>query len=201
MILMLDVGPKQLETAKKDFNGKIKIGQLLTPLTRYADHGLTYGIDNGAFSRFDSKAFMSLLERQKNNKNRCMFVAVPDVVGSARRTLEIFDKWKSQLLDWPIALVAQDGLENFRIPWDEISAIFIGGSTEWKLSKNAEAVIKCALALNKWVHVGRVNTPHRFDKFNDLGCHSVDGSGISRFSHMRLNLLNEDLFHAHNKTI
>lgn len=196
MIIMLDVGPKQLETARKDLNGKIKIGQLLTPLTRYTDHGLTYGIDNGAFSRFDSKGFMSLLERQKNNKDRCMFVAVPDVVGSARRTLEIFDKWKSKLSNWPLALVAQDGLEDLSIPWDDISAIFIGGSTEWKLGKNAEAVIKCALALDKWVHVGRVNTPNRLDKFTNMGVHSVDGSGISRFSWQRRNLISKDLFNV-----
>jgi hypothetical protein len=35
--------------------------------------------------------------------------------------------------------------------------------------------------------VGRVNTPHRFDKFLELA-DSVDGTGLARYTHMRKNL-------------
>ena len=90
-----------------------------------------------------------------------------------------------------LALVAQDGLENFTIPWDDIGAIFIGGSTKWKLSIHVRHIIKAAQALGMWVHIGRVNDPSRFRYFKELGADSVDGSGISQYSWMRERLAME----------
>jgi len=161
--------------------------QLLTPLTRYRNRHPEshFAIDNGAFSRFNKQAFLALLERESERKALCRFVAVPDVVGSARRTLEVFDHWKHELRGWTLGLVAQDGLEDLPIPWDDIGAIFIGGSTEWKLSIHVRHIIKTAQALDKWVHIGRVNDPKRFNYFKELGADSVDGSGISQYSWMR----------------
>ena len=72
-----------------------------------------------------------------------------------------------------------------RIPWQNIAAIFIGGTTEWKLGPHAKAVIRAAQAIGKYVHVGRVNTPGRFEYFDSLGVDSIDGTGLSRYSHMR----------------
>jgi hypothetical protein len=162
------------------------VGQLLTPLTRYRlRDSLPWAIDNGAFSMFEEKSFLSLLQREEHNKASCLFVTAPDIVGSARRTLEVFERWKSRLSSWPVALACQDGQEDLPIPWDEISAVFIGGSTNWKLSDCAAQCIKAAKALGKWTHVGRVNDPARFDYFEKLGADSIDGTGISRFSHMR----------------
>ena len=106
-------------------------------------------------------------------------------MGSARRTLEVFDHWKAKLHGWKVALVAQDGQDNLPIPWNEINAIFVGGSTDWKLSIHAEQVIRAAKALDKWVHVGRVNTPARFEYFEKMGADSIDGTGLSRYSWMR----------------
>ncbi len=167
--------------------------QLFTPLTRYRNrhHDRRFGIDNGSFSRFNKKAFLALLEREKERRDLCRFVAVPDVIdtvnkiGSARRTLEVFDHWYPLLGGWPLALVAQDGQEHLPIPWEHLAAIFIGGSTEWKLSIHVRHIIKTARAMDKWVHVGRVNTPDRFAYFEDLGADSVDGSGIAQYSWMR----------------
>jgi hypothetical protein len=121
---------------------------------------------------------------------------VPDVVGSARRTLEVFQVWKikPEMRGWPLALVAQDGLEDLDIPWNDISAIFIGGSTEWKVGKHSADVIRAAKWLGKWVHVGRVNTPGRFEYFEDLGADSIDGSGLARYSWMR-----ERIYKAQNE--
>ena len=165
------------------------VEQLLTPLTRFrpqypADH---FAIDNGAFAAFDRTAFLALLKREESRKTLCRFVAVPDVVGSARRTLECFDYWWGScvLKGWPLALVAQDGLEDLPIPWALISAIFIGGSTAWKLSVHVEHVIKAAKILGKWVHAGRVNTPGRFEYFCRLGVDSVDGTGLAKHTWMR----------------
>jgi len=163
------------------------VEQLLTPLTRFTrQHPEAYfAIDNGAYSKFNATEFLSLLEREKDYKSLCRFVAVPDVVGSARRTLEVFERWQYKLHGWPLALVAQNGLQDLEIPWDSIEAIFIGGDTEWKLGEHARNVIKAAKALGKWVHAGRVNTPARFEYFESLGADSIDGTGLSRFSWMR----------------
>lgn len=185
MIALLDTS-EDLEVCERELG--VPCEQLLTPLTRFRlrDDQARFAIDNGAYSSFNSKGFESLLERERPRKALCRFVAVPDVVGSARRTLEVFDHWQSRIDDWPLALVAQDGLQDVTIPWGLIEAIFIGGTTEWKLSKHAAAVIKAAKAMDKWVHVGRVNEPPRWDYFEGLGADSVDGSGISQYSHQRI---------------
>ena len=184
MIPMMDTS-ENLEVVELEIGCKCE--ELLTPLTRRTRKrplGM-FAIDNGAYSKFRCDAFMSLLEREDQAISFCRFVAVPDVVGSARRTLEIFDRWLSKLHRWPLALVAQDGQQDLPIPWDTIAAVFIGGTTEFKLGKHAVEIIKTAQALKKWVHVGRVNTPNRFTYFESLGCDSIDGTGIAQYSHMR----------------
>lgn len=193
MIVLLDTS-QELQTCSDELGCPVE--QLLTPLTRYnlQNPEGCFAIDNGAFSRFNRKAFLSLLEREEGRRQQCRFVAVPDVVGSARRTLEVFDHWIDQLRGWPLALVAQDGQEDLPIPWDQIEAVFIGGTTEWKMGKHAVAVIKAAKAIGKHVHIGRVNTPGRFEYFEQLGAHSIDGTGLSRYSWMR-----EKIYRAHTE--
>ena len=158
-------------------------GQLLTPLSRYKNWGGQFAVDNGAFSKFDAAGFKRLLDRNKRHRKQCLFVAAPDVVGSARRTLECFNHWYPQLESWPVALVAQDGAEDLSIPWDLLSAIFIGGS-DWKDSKAAADIVKTALIMGIHVHVGRVNTIRRYRRLAELGAHTSDGSGASRYDWM-----------------
>jgi hypothetical protein len=181
---MLDTS-EDLTVAEKEMGCTVE--QLLTPLTRFKrqQQDSMYAIDNGAFSGFDKKAFLALLKREWNSRELCRFVAVPDVVANARRTLEVFEGWRFHLTGWKLALVMQDGQEDLPIPWDSIDAVFIGGSTEWKLSKHAAEVIRAAKALDKWVHAGRVNTPARFEYFERLGADSIDGTGLARYSWMR----------------
>ena len=165
-----------------------EVGQLLSPLTRYKlrNPNKPWAIDNGAFAGFDAMAFLALLKREEHHRDRCLFVNAPDVVGSARRTLEVFHYWKDQLAGWPIALACQDGQEHLPIPWDDIAAVFIGGSTNWKCSHHATQIIQAAHAIGgKWIHVGRVNHPARFEHFKQAGVDSIDGTGIARYSHMR----------------
>lgn len=164
--------------------------QFFTPLTRYANrhHDQSFCIDNGAFSRFDRKAFEALLARERPRQEYCRFVAVPDVVGSARRTLELFDYWFPLLGGWKLALVAQNGQEDLPLPWEHIDAVFIGGDDEFKDGVHARRIIKAAQMMDKWVHVGRVNGPERFAWCIDAGVDSIDGSGISRYSDMRRKL-------------
>jgi hypothetical protein len=191
VIALLDTS-QDLQTCAAELGHDV--GQLLTPLTRYTlqNPDLPWGIDNGAFSRFDERAFLSLLKREERRKEHCLFVTLPDVVGSARRTLEVFDRWKSRIGGWNIALVIQDGQQDLPVPWDDIAAIFIGGSTHFKLSNHAEHCIKAAQILGKWVHVGRVNDAGRWQHFEDLGVDSIDGTGLSRYSHMRESIMRKD---------
>ena len=184
MIVLLDTS-HDLMTCQAELG--LPVEQLLTPLTafRLQRPESNFAIDNGAFSAFDRAAFERLLERERDRQQQCRFVAVPDVVGSARRTLEAFDYWAVRLAGWRLALVAQDGLEGLPIPWGQIEAVFIGGSTEWKMSKHAADVIRTAQLMSRWVHVGRVNTPGRLEHFKELGVDSIDGTGLSRYSWMR----------------
>lgn len=184
MIVLLDTS-HDLDTCAGELG--CEVGQLLTPLTgfRLRNPERPWAIDNGAFARFDAKAFEARLRRHQEHQDKCIFVTAPDVVGSARRTLEVFQRWQGRMTGWPIALAMQDGQEDLEIPWDGIKAIFVGGSTSWKVSDHAKHCIKAAQALGKWVHVGRVNEPKRFDYFEEMGVDSIDGSGIARYSHMR----------------
>lgn len=186
MIALLDNG-QDLSQCAAELN--CEVGQLLTPLTRYRlrNPDAPWAIDNGFFAQTEISSFLSLLEREKHHRRKCLFVTLPDVVGCARRTLEVYDHWRRRevLRGWKRALVCQDGQEHLPIPWDDISAVFIGGSTNWKCGEHAIHIIKAAKALEKWVHVGRVNHGERFSHFEKLGVDSIDGTGISRFTHMR----------------
>jgi hypothetical protein len=184
MLALLDNG-QDLAQCERELG--CPVGQLLTPLTRYRlrEPDRPWAIDNGGYTALDIPAFYSLLSREEHRREHCLFVTAPDVVGSARRTLEIFERWKPKLDGWKIALACQDGQENLPLPWDDINAVFIGGSTNWKCGPHAEHIVRAAKALEKWVHIGRVNEPGRFDHFEKLGADSCDGTGLARYSHMR----------------
>tara|TARA_R110002020_G_scaffold206814_3_gene412223 strand:- start:742 stop:1386 length:645 start_codon:yes stop_codon:yes gene_type:complete len=183
MKFLLDVSPAKLKVKRSLFTNLIG-GQLLTPLTYYADWEGEYAIDNGAFSSFDKKAFSRLLKRQVKRKERCLFVTIPDVVGNGRRTLELW-KYRNRFAPhWPHALVAQNGCEDLEIPWSEMEALFIGGRDPWKTSLAVTDLIKTAKTLNIHVHVGRVNTPQRYDHFTEQGADTCDGSGVCKYDHM-----------------
>lgn len=188
MIALLDTSA-DLRVAEKEIG--VPCEQLITPLTSRArqDKNGKFAIDNGAFGKnpFDRKAFIRLLDRHAENKEQCRFVVVPDVVCNARRTIEVFHAFKHEfaLRGWKLALAAQNGCEDLDIPWADLHAIFIAGDDAWKLGPDAADVIRAAIALGKWVHIGRVNTPERYHKFNELGANSFDGTGISQYSDMR----------------
>jgi hypothetical protein len=188
---LLDTG-QDLDTCAAEMG--CEVGQLLTPLTRYRlrDPSRPWAIDNGAFANFDPASFLALLKREEHHKDRCLFVTVPDVVASARRTLEVFDHWKDRIAGWKLALACQDGQENLPIPWAEISAVFIGGSTNWKCSESAAQIVKAAKAIGKWVHAGRINHAERWGHFEALGADSADGTGLARYTHMRKAIANRD---------
>ena len=186
MQYLIDKSPKDVER-KQQLHPSLVTGQLLTPLTRYRNAKKRFGVDNGCFKRFDLKSFKSLIEREENNMEQCLFVTVPDIVASARRTMEIW-KRRFELLPflrcWRLALVIQDGMEDLEIPWDDLHAVFLGGGDPWKDSQAAKDIIKTAKILNKHTHIGRVNTIKRYKSFSDIGADTCDGSGVSMYDHM-----------------
>jgi hypothetical protein len=154
-------------------------GQLLTPLTRYKNCSRVYAIDNGAYSGFKETDFVSLLKREEHCKDECLFVCIPDKVGSHAETVNMWEQYKHLADGWTRAFVAQDGFGGFP---PDADACFIGGTTAFKDSREADEIVVSALALGMHVHIGRVNEKKRFWHFHDLGAHTCDGSGISRFS-------------------
>lgn len=188
MKFLLDVSPKRLRL-KMNLYPSMILGQLRTPLTgNRLTEDVPFAIDNGAFSKFRNARFLETLQKCESGKKRCLFVAMPDVVGSARRTLEAFDYWLDEIggCGWPIALIAQDGQEDLGIPWKAIRAIFIGGSTEWKDSKSAYDIVKTAKLMHKHVHVGRVNDSKRFNVYEELEADTCDGTGVSIYTDKKL---------------
>jgi hypothetical protein len=188
---MLDT-PTDLRDCEKELNG-YATEQLLTPLTRYRNRHPEqhFAADNGSFSTFNRKAFESLLKREYERRHLCRFVAVPDLVGSARRTLDLFNYWQPILAEWKLAFVCQDGQENVPIPFNFIDAIFIGGTTKWKESDAMKDCVRAAKSIGKWVHMGRVNSAARFTLAEEIGVDSIDGSGIARYTHMRENMTSD----------
>jgi len=178
MKIMLDNSPNQLAIKEKKFN--FDMWQLQTPLSR-RKVVKPYGLDNGCFAKFEEKTWRRMLNDARTN--RPAFVCLPDIVGSAARTAELFDIFFNCTKGLPRALVLQDGINEQRIPWNDIEAVFIGGTDKFKISTECLHACKTAKMLGKWIHVGRVNTPDRLSQWMELG-DSIDGSGISKYDYM-----------------
>lgn len=157
-------------------------GLIATPLRRGATvpKGFLWMADNGCFSgRWSEGEWLSWLDRMAIHQQSCVMVTLPDVVGDAVATLAQFRHYLPivRQRNWQVGLVAQDGLESLTWP-EDYDALFIGGSTEWKLSDAADWCIKRAKAAGKWTHVGRVNGGKRIRHFKLIGVNSVDGTSI-----------------------
>lgn len=189
MLALLDNG-QDLDECAAEIGGEV--GQLLTPLTRYRlrDPNRPWAIDNGGFKQLDIPGLFSLLKREEHHREKCLFVTMPDIVASAQRTIELFHHFRPQFHGWRVAFVCQDGQEHLPIPWDQLDAIFIGGSTKWKCSESVTQIIKTAKILGKHTHAGRVNDPQRWKHFEELGVDTADGTGLARYTHMRRAIAN-----------
>jgi hypothetical protein len=128
---------------------------------------MDWAADNQAFTQgFEPGLFFPWLETMKPYRETCLFVPLPDVFGDAVRTIRNFTMWCYKFTGWPRAFVAQDGQESLELPdssrW---AALFVGGTTEWKLSEAAYSVIQEAQRLGKHIHIGRVNWWKRYAHF------------------------------------
>jgi hypothetical protein len=141
--------------------------------------GAPWGMDNFAFTGFDPVAFRRALVSYSGVPG-CKFTVAPDVVADAQATARRFGEWHDEIKahGYPIALAAQDGLETLEVPWRDLDAIFIGGSTEFHFSDFARELTHEAQRRGKWVHMGRVNSARRWNYAHAIGCDSVDGTGV-----------------------
>jgi hypothetical protein len=152
--------------------------------------GVEWCADNGCFGKGypgDDKWLAWLASYTPEQIGRCRFATAPDVVGDAESTLARSLPFLPQIraLGYPAAFVAQDGIENTEIPWGEFDALFVGGSTEFKLGPTAAALVREAKERGKWVHMGRVNSARRMNYARlmngdpALGCDSADGTFLT----------------------
>jgi hypothetical protein len=140
----------------------------------------------------DAGAFVRMLEAyQPYQGSHWLFVTVPDVVGDAASTRRLWPFWSRLVggLGWPLVFVAQDGLQPSQVPWDEMAAIFIGGSTAYKESAEARSLCGYAKAKGKWVHWGRVNGKRRYELALKAGADSIDGTGFSMYPDTRIPMI------------
>lgn len=144
--------------------------------------GFLWAADNDAYSGFDAGRYRRMLDALEGVPG-CLFVACPDVVADATATFNLFLKWGKELLvrGFPLGYVAQDGASAADLPWNAISALFIGGSDAYKLGEDAGLLVKEAKERGKWVHMGRVNTWRRIQYAASIGCDSVDGTKYVRW--------------------
>ena len=170
--LRKDLGVMVSFRKKKDYNGQVKrFDQCL------------WAADNGCFTNPDLEVsdFLEWLKQMSKFKKTCLFAVAPDVVGDAKATIDRSAPVLPQIrkLKYSAAFVAQDGQENLPLNWESFDALFIGGSTEWKLSDAALYLCREALKKRKWVHMGRVNSMRRILIARYFGCHSTDGTHLA----------------------
>lgn len=162
------------------------LGVMLTPMmgNRPKLANVTWGADNGCFAtpeKYTDEMYRAFLVRYQAHRDRCLFATAPDVVGDAAATLaRSLDAlpW-IRALGYRAALVAQDGLEDLSVPWDAFDVLFVGGTTDWKLSEAAYALAAEADARGKWTHQGRVNSWRRLKAAAVSGFDSADGTFLA----------------------
>lgn len=166
--------------------GRIGLMQTVATGSRL-DRVAVWAMDNGCYTNSypGDNAYFRLLARLSRHSSRCLFVAMPDVVGDAGATFDLFDaaenmRSRIRVLGYPIALVAQDGMQPEDIPWDELDFLFLGGTTEWKLGPGARLLAAHAKQRGKGLHVGRVNSAKRYRyAATQLLADSADGTFLA----------------------
>lgn len=157
---------------------------MLTPrMGQTPPDGMPWAADSGRFASpqdYADETYLAWLSRMVPYQARCLFATAPDVVGDAAETLAMSAPMYAPIraLGYKVALVAQDGLEDLPVPWDDFDCLFIGGTTEWKLSEPAYALVAEAKRRGKWTHMGRVNSLRRLRAAHSAGIDSADGTFI-----------------------
>jgi hypothetical protein len=157
----------------------VGVGVMNTPKTAYALNGWPWAADNGCFSAaWKADEWLTWLRRQRRD---ALFAVVPDVVGDHHSTRQRWDEWGAIVdnLGFRPLYVLQDGQPIDDVPWDECGGVFVGGSTDYKLSYEARRIVERANDSGLYTHMGRVNSLKRLRIARDWGCDSVDGTFLA----------------------
>ena len=167
--------------------GAENLGRLVQPrhydnLTTTVAVGRPWAADNDCFQGLQPAAYSKMLRALPGDG--CLFVTVPDVVGDHRATLRLWHHWAQAVKakGLPAAFVLQDGCRTFaQIPSDA-DAVFVGGTTVYKLSHETQQIIQEAKRRGLWVHMGRVSSRRRIMYAQSLGVDSIDSSAFALWS-------------------
>ncbi len=159
-----------------------RIGLIASPRDGHREPGVRWCADNGSFAgNYKGDGFYLGWLARRDNPELCEFATAPDVLcdpaGTLDLSLPVFPKIRA--LGLPAALVAQNGLEDMAVPWDEFDCLFLGGGTEWKLGPAAEKLTATAIEHGKRVHMGRVNSFIRLKYAASIGCDTADGTFLA----------------------
>jgi hypothetical protein len=183
MMILLPGNVRQFKNAV--IRNRTRWGWLITP--RRSTRGIletiggNWAADNECYvlgDKFKPDRYIAFLESYIDHAESCLYATAQDKLADAVATLEMLPYWSSVIrsLGFPVALVGQDGMEDLPVPWSLFDALFIGGSTDWKLGEGARRLIAEAKDRGKWVHVGRVNSATRLEYCIKLSVDSVDGT-------------------------
>ncbi|MFL1449438.1 hypothetical protein ACI77O_13655 [Pseudomonas tritici] len=147
-----------------------------------------WALDNGAWTAFqqgkpfDEDAFSRAIDKVGEG---AQWIVLPDIVAGGMASLDLTLKWKDRLGEgFPsVTLIAvQDGMcpDDVREYLGPMCGLFIGGSTEWKLT-TMDAWGQLARRTNCYMHVGRVNTLRRINACAQAGADSFDGTSVMAF--------------------
>lgn len=138
--------------------------------------------DNGCFNdkTFDEERWWLWLQKNSCDSKTCLFATAPDVLGDHTATVKRSAPWleKIRAIGYKAAFVVQDGATVQTVPWNMFDVLFVGGSTEFKLSQSVRELVGHAKSLGMWVHMGRVNSLRRMRYADAIGCDSVDGTHL-----------------------
>lgn len=179
-------------------DGHPHLGSLVQPsagnrIDGIARSGRWWAADNDALAGLDPDRYLAMLDQiTTTDTSRLLFVTAPDDAQMTPEgprvtwvgTLALWRSWRLALAKrgLPAAIVLQDGATSDTVPWGELAAVFVGGSTGWKEGPAAAALLVEAARRGIWRHIGRVNTARRLRLLEQVGFESFDGTQFSRFS-------------------
>ena len=136
---MLYLGTSPCEPAVADMLDHRRLGLMCQPGSNPPRAGWLWAADNGCFSdKWDETKWRVWLSKDHPHSG-CLFAVVPDVVADHEATLARFWDYRQTVVDtrYPVAFVGQDGATETSVPWIAMDCLFIGGTTEWKMSPTA----------------------------------------------------------------
>lgn len=166
------------------------LGRLVQPrhydnMAATVANGRPWAADNDCFQQLDPDAYRAMLAKVPTGG---LFVTVPDVVGDHRATVRRWRRWAPYVRQFGHvpAFVLQDGCRSWSQVPSDAGAVFVGGSTVYKLSEDAAGLVGEANRRGMWTHMGRVNTRRRIRYAKSIGCRSVDGTAFAKFTDAHL---------------